>query len=187
MRHGLCHVDQSVMVFLDIQEKFIAVIEGNNAARVVNNASRLLQAARILDIPVLFTEQYSERLGTTHPILQEARPPSSQLIQKTCFSATDSEEFMSYLALTGRKQVVLCGMEAHVVVLQTALSLQNAGYEVFVAEDTVCSRFEEYKTNGIRRLMAAGVQITNRESILFEWMRNNTHPNFREIVKNLIA
>ena len=187
MTPGLCRADDSVMVFLDIQEKLIAVIEGNNAARVVNNASRLLQAARILDIPVLFTEQYSERLGTTHPVLQEARPASSRLVQKTCFSATDNAEFMEYLGLTGRKQVVLCGMEAHVVVLQTALALQSAGYEVFVAEDSVCSRFADYKENGISRLQASGVQITNRESILFEWMRDSTHPNFREIVKNLIA
>lgn len=174
------------MVFLDIQEKLIAAIEGNNATRVVNNASRLLQAASILHVPVLFTEQYSERLGTTHPTLLEARPPESRMIEKTSFNALDNESFKKYLQLSARRQVILCGMEAHVCVLQTAFSLLTDGYSVYVAEDAVCSRFDQNKLNGLRRIELAGAQVTNRESVLYEWMRDSKHPKFREIIKKLI-
>ncbi len=184
---NLCSVDDSVVVFLDIQERLIAVVESNNATQVVNNSSRLLQAAQLLNIPALFTEQYSKGLGKTHPTLLEARPPESRVIEKTAFSACDAGKFNQYLKMTGRKQVILCGIEAHVSVLQTAFSLLDKGYSVFIVEDAVCSRYHDNKINGLKRIQAAGAQITNRESVLFEWMRDNSHPKFRDIVKNLIA
>ncbi len=183
----LCSAENSLVVFIDIQERLIAAIEGNNATTVVNNASRLLQAAHILDVPVLFTEQSSKKLGATHPTLREARPPESRMVEKTCFSACENPDFIKYLELSGRKEVIVCGMETHVCVLQTVFGLLERGYSVHVVEDTVCSRYEHNKINGLNRLQMAGAQITNRESVLFEWMRDSTHPRFREISKKLIV
>ncbi len=180
-------MDNSLVVFLDIQEKLMATIEGKNATSVVNNASRLLQAARILKVPVLFTEQYSNRLGNTHPTLLDARPPQSRVVEKTCFSACDSKEFVRYLEISGRREIIICGVEAHVCVLQTAFSLLKSDYSVFAVEDAVCSRYEHNKFNGLRRIQAAGAQITNRESVLYEWLRDSTHPRFREINRKLLA
>ena len=187
-KHGgtLCSPERSLVVFLDIQEKLIAAVEGKSITHVVNNASRLLQAAHILHVPVLFTEQYSDRLGGTHPTLLDARPPESRVIQKTSFSAYDNENFRKYLDLSGRREIILCGIEAHVCVLQTAFSLLNDGYSVYVVEDAVCSRTEANKLNGLRRIEQAGGQISNRESVLYEWIRDSQHPNFREIIKQLI-
>ncbi len=184
---NLCSAQDSVMVFLDIQERLIAVVEGNSTAKVVNNSSRLLQAAQLLGIPVLFTEQYSRRLGNTHRTLLDARPTDSTIVEKTSFSACDSEKFCNYLEKTGRKQIILCGLEAHVCVLQTAFALLDKGYSVFVVEDAVCARYDINKINGINRIQAAGAQITNRESVIFEWIRDSKHTKFREIVRNLIA
>ena len=183
----LCSVEDSLVVFVDIQERLIAAIEGNNAASVVNNASRLLQAAHALDVPVLFTEQSPKKLGETHPTLLDARPPESRMVEKTSFSACEKEDFVRYLELSGRKEIIVCGMETHVCVLQTTFGLLERGYSVYVVEDAVCSRTSLNKANGLNRMLAAGAQITNRESVLFEWMRDATHPKFREISKKLIV
>jgi nicotinamidase-related amidase len=183
----LCKAENSVLVLIDIQERLIAAIEGNNAAHVINNASRLLQAAKTLNIPVIITEQYAKGLGNTLPTLLDICPTDSPVIHKTSFSACDNDEFNTVLKMTGRNEIILCGMETHVCVLQTAFALLNKQHSVYVVEDAVCSRFEKNKTNGLCRMQNAGAQISNRESVLFEWMRNNAHPNFRDIVKNLIA
>lgn len=183
----LCSADNSLVVFLDIQERLIAAIEGKRAATIVNNASRLLQAAHMLSIPVLFTEQYSEKLGGTHRTLIDAKPPESRMIEKSSFSAYENEDFRKYLKMSGRREIILCGMEAHACVLQTAFALLSDDYSVYVVEDATCSRIEQNKENGIKRIQVAGAQITNCESVLYEWVRDSSHPRFREIIQKLIA
>lgn len=183
----LCSADNSLVVFLDIQERLIAAIEGKSATTIVNNASRLLQAAHMLSIPVLFTEQYSEKLGSTHRTLLDAKPPESRMIKKSSFSAYENEDFRKYLEMSGRREVILCGMEAHACVLQTAFALLADGYSVYVVEDATCSRIEQNKENGLKRIQIAGAQIINCESVLYEWVRDSSHPRFREIIQKLIA
>ncbi len=183
----LCSAENSLVVFLDIQEKLIAAVEGKSATTVVNNASRLLQAAHMLAIPVLFTEQYSEKLGNTHRTLLDAKPPESRMIEKSSFSAYENEDFHKYLEISGRREIILCGMEAHVSVLQTAFALLADGYTVYVVEDATCSRIEQNKDNGLKRVQTAGAQISNCESVLYEWVRDSSHPRFREIIQKLIV
>ena len=84
---------------------------------------------------------------------------------------------------TGKKQLVLVGQEAHVCVLQTAFELHDAGYSVFVAEDSVCSRKQEHRFFALERMRQAGITISNYESVLFEWIRDSTHPKFKELAK----
>ena len=144
---ALCTVENSLVVFIDIQERLIAAIEGKSAASVVNNASRLLQAAHALSVPVLFTEQSPGKLGNTHPTLLEARPPESRMVEKTSFSACEQDEFIRYLELSGRNEIIICGMETHVCVLQTTFDLLGRGYTVSVVEDAVCSRTTDNKNN----------------------------------------
>ena len=88
---------------------------------------------------------------------------------------------MESLEQTGRKQVVVVGQEAHVCVLQTAVELTQAGYAVFVAEDSVCSRKQEHRFFALERMREADVTISNYESVLFEWLRDSRHPNFKEL------
>ena len=136
----------------------------------------MLEAAARLDIPVWLTEQYPKGLGSTVAELASKLPEGTRHIEKTSFSACAA------LPLT-RPQVVLAGMESHVCVLQTALELAAAGREVFVVANAICSRTEINHTNALARMQAAGVVITNTESVVFEWLRDASNEHFRVLSK----
>lgn len=170
----LVRAADSALVVIDIQERLAAVMPAREA--VVRATGILLEAAARLDVPVLLTEQYPKGLGSTVPEVACKLPGGSPRMEKTCFSACAA------LPLT-RPQVVLAGMEAHVCVLQTALELAAAGREVFVVADAVCSRTEANSSNALARLRAAGVTITNTESVVFEWLRDASHEHFRALSK----
>jgi nicotinamidase-related amidase len=160
----------STLVIIDIQERLAAAMPAREA--VIRSTGILLEAASRLDVPVLVTEQYPKGLGPTVAEVARKLPGSAIRIEKTSFSAC------AVLPPT-RPQIVLAGMEAHVCVLQTALELAAAGREVFVVEDAVCSRSEANCANALARLRAAGVTVTNAESVLFEWLRDAAHEHFR--------
>ncbi len=169
----LLRASDSALVVIDIQERLASAMPARET--VVRATGILLEAAARLDIPVLVTEQYSKGLGGTAPELCAKLPEGAVRIEKTSFSACAA------LPLT-RPQVVLTGMEAHVCVLQTALELA-AGREVFVVADAVCSRTEANYENALARLRAAGVTVTNTESVIFEWVRDAAHEQFRYLSK----
>ena len=108
-------------------------------------------------------------------------PDAAQIVEKTCFAASASDEFADLLTLTERRQVVLTGMEAHVCVLQTALELHRAGYEVFVAQDSICSRQQAHVEAAVIRMRDAGIHATLCESVLFEWMADSRHDQFKAV------
>lgn len=172
--------DASQLVLIDVQDKLCSVMEAAALADVVKNCGILLQAAKLLEIPVICTEQYPKGLGATLPELatQLAQPA----IEKTCFSCNDSGTFRARLR-GDRPQVVLTGMESHICVLQTALQLQVAGKQVFVVEDAVISRKPANKANALDRLRQAGVIVTNTESVVFEWLRVAEGETFKQISK----
>jgi hypothetical protein len=143
---------------------------------VVRATGILLEAAALLEIPVLVTEQYPKGLGPTVADVAAKVPRDAVRIEKTAFSGC------AVLPLN-RPQVVVVGMEAHVCVLQTALELAASGSEVFVVADAVCSRAESNYANALARLASAGVIVTNTESVLFEWLRDAAHEQFRAISK----
>ena len=147
--------------------------------QVIANSSRLCQAATLLDIPITHTEQYPQGLGETEPALQAYLP--SAAIEKTSFSCCKAEHFPSRLAHARRKQIVLSGMESHVCVLQTAIQLKQLGYQVFVLEDAICSRYKHHHKNALQRLHQAGIVISSTESTLFEWLRDAKHEHFKAI------
>jgi nicotinamidase-related amidase len=170
----LLRAADSALVVIDIQERLASAMAARE--RVVRAAAFLLDAATRLEIPILVTEQYPRGLGATVAELAAKLPEGCARREKTAFSAR------AVLPLA-RPQVVIAGMEAHVCVLQTALELAGAGYEVFVAEDAVCSRSEDNCRNALERLRASGVVVTNAESVVFEWLRDASHPQFRALSK----
>jgi nicotinamidase-related amidase len=170
----LVRAADSALVIIDVQERLAAVMPSREA--LLRGAGILLEAAARLAVPVIYTEQYPKGLGPTAPELLAKLPAGAVRVEKTAFSACGA------LPLE-RHQVVLAGMETHVCVLQTALELAAAGHEVFVAADAVTSRAEANHVGALARMHAAGVIVTNTESVLFEWMRESTHPQFREISK----
>ena len=177
----LCHVNETILVLVDTQTRLSAAMPDAARARVLNNSGVLLQAAALLNIPVLVTEQYPKGLGHTEPAVARHLPAQAQHFEKTCFSCCGVPGFMDMLHEFSRRHIVLVGMETHVCVLQTALELNDAGNHVFVVEDAVCSRAEAHHHNALARLRQAGVIVSNTESVLFEWLRDASHAHFKQV------
>ncbi|MFM9912718.1 MAG: isochorismatase family protein [Methylophilaceae bacterium] len=175
----LNQTSQSHLVVIDVQERLSGVMEQMALTKVVMNCAILLQAAKLLDIPALHTEQYPKGLGATLPELSQYLGTA---VEKTCFSCYDEPSFRAKLR-GDRPQMVLAGMEAHICVLQTALQLQANGKQVFVVEDAVISRSEDNRRNALRRLRQAGVIVTNTESVVFEWLKMAEGDAFKQISK----
>ena len=152
----------------------------HEAARVEKNCALLLRCAAELRLPVIVTEQYSARLGATLPSLQELVPEFSA-VDKMLFSACVAP-VRDALEASGRRTVLLCGVEAHVCVLQTALDLVEAGYTVFAARDALSSRTPENWNIGWERMMRAGVWPTSTESAVFELLGEAGTPEFKALL-----
>ncbi len=177
----LLRILDSVLVVVDMQSKLSAVMSEIDSEAMHENTVSLLEAAKTLAIPVLVTQQYPQGLGATEPQVFEALPDTAKLFEKTSFSCIGADDFMSALNLMDRKQIILVGQEAHVCILQTALDLMAQGYQVHVVEDVICSRKAEHKFYALQRLQAQNVIITNYESVLFEWLRDANHTDFKVI------
>ena len=169
----------SQLLIIDVQEKLAAAMEPVSIAVLTRNCSTLLQAADLLDVPVIYTEQYPKGLGNTLPSLT-ANLGKAARVEKTAFSCYAVPAFREQLH-TERPHIVLAGMEAHICVLQTALQLQQQDYQVIVAEDAVLSRNLANKENALHRLRQAGIIVSNTESIIFEWLEKAEGDAFKAI------
>lgn len=178
---NLCNADNSLLCVIDIQTKLIDAMPKADAEEVLANSHRLIEAASILNIPILLTEQYPKGLGPTDPSIGKNLPENTQVFDKTGFSCCAAEGFCLALESNKRQQVILIGQESHVCVLQTALELIQRAYQVYVVEDAVCSRNAEHKFFTMNRMQQLGITIINHESILFEWLQGAEHPDFKTI------
>jgi hypothetical protein len=146
------------------------------------NLVTLAAGLKVLEIPMLVTEQYTKGLGFTILPLKNALGDYSS-IEKIAFSCCDEPQFSKALSVTGKKNVILCGIETHVCVLQTAIDLLQAGYQPVVIEDCVSSRKLSDKNTAIERMRQEGVIISSLESILFELTRYSGTETFKAISK----
>ncbi len=177
-----CEIATSTLVVVDIQQRLGDAMPGKVLNRVLQNTVLLTRTAGLLQIPVLQTEQYPEGLGVTHAVVSAALPTGSQSFTKTAFSCAQVTTFMSALDRAAeRRQIILVGMEAHICILQTALDLVMAGFETFVVEDAICSRRLENYQNALDRLRDNGVAVVSAESVVFEWLADSKHPQFKAI------
>ena len=176
----------SLVVVMDVQQKLISAMPNGVKENVIEKINTLLTIANTLSIPIVVTEQYPDGLGHTVPALNEQFTSSVAVIEKTSFSAFDVLDFAELIEKSGRKQIVLVGMEAHICILQTALALQKAGFRVFVVEDGVISRTKTNQDNGLGRLRNAGVIVTNVESVFFEWLGDASRAEFKVLAKLII-
>jgi nicotinamidase-related amidase len=177
----LCDIENSTLLVVDIQTRLTSAMPVKVLARLQRNTGLLLKTAALLNIPVMATEQYPKGLGNTEPEILKLLPDYTRMYEKTSFSSTGAEGLLPDLEASGRKQVVLVGMEAHVCVMQTALEFLGRGYEVFVVADGVCSRQRESYETALIRMRRAGVVICDAESILFEWIKDAKHENFKAV------
>ncbi len=178
---ALLSAANSLLVIVDLQTKLSAVMPATEAKLITENAGSLVKAAAILNIPILVTEQYPKGLGTTDTSIIQKLPEATPIFEKTGFSCCLAEGFCNALESSERKQIILTGIEAHVCVLQTALELLHKGYQVYVVEDAICSRKSVHKVYALQRMQQQGITIINHESVLFEWLRDASHPDFRSI------
>lgn len=172
----------AALVVVDFQEKLAPAIGGGEAveARIV----KLIRMAKLLDIPVLATEQYPKGLGAlTRAVKDEL--DGAEIVEKTAFSCCGSEAFWDRLMALERRQLLVAGAEAHVCVLQTVLDLIANGYQAHVPYDAVGSRTRENYLSAITRMREAGAVITNFESALFEALVRAGTDEFREARKLL--
>lgn len=176
----------SILVLMDIQERLTAVMPSGVGRHLVEQVAILLTAAKALSVPVIVTEQYPKGLGTTEPTLKALLTEADPIIEKTSFSSAKVDGFLKAIAQTKRTQVILTGMETHICIMQSALELQQRGYQVFVVEDAVGSRSPMNKDNALQRLRQAGVIVSNVESIIFEWLGDAKHPEFRKLSKLIL-
>ncbi len=175
---------QCALVVVDIQEKLLPPIF--NKDMLVKNSQLLIRLAKILSIPVMVTTQYRKGLGATVPEIASllTEVPAIDKLEFGCFG---SAQFRAKLkALPGnRNTVLLCGMEAHICVMQTALGALNDGYLVHVASDAVGSRAEWNWTIGLERMKAAGAVISSTEKMMYELLRGSGTPAFKELLPYL--
>ena len=176
-----CRLDDSSLLVIDIQQRLGDAMPGKVLNRVLQNTSLLARAAGLLEVPVLHTEQYPQGLGPTHTLVLESLPEQRRYFTKTTFSCMNADGFPAAIGGLGRRQAVLVGMEAHICVLQTAMDLAATGAEVFVVEDAICSRRLENYQNALDRMRASGINIVSAESVVFEWMGDSRHPQFKTI------
>lgn len=172
----------ALLVLVDIQERLAEAMKMR--ARVSKNCIHLIEAAKLLDLPVVLTEQYSKGLGPTVPEIRQALPAYEPL-EKMTFDCCGTASFLEHVAATGKKQIVLTGMETHVCVLQTCTSLLKEGYTVHLVRDAVCSRTRENFSAGIEFMRDAGAVITGTETVLFQLLEKAGTPEFKAIAKRI--
>ena len=174
--HELMSRGDTALVVIDVQEKLISLVPGFD--RIVWNIGRLIDGAKILGVPVLGTEQYPKGLGST---VRELAHRTGPLTAKITFSCGGCDEFWEKLAALDVPKVLLCGIEAHVCIQQTALDLLAAGYRVYLAVDAIGARFDiDYQT-ALRRMDSAGATLTTTEASLFELCEVAGSPEFKQL------
>ena len=172
---------QCVLVVVDIQEKLLPPI--HEKERLVRNSQLLIRAAKILSLPVIVTTQYSKGLGQTVAEITSLLPDVAPL-DKLEFGCFGNGQFCSTVAnLNGRNTLLLCGMETHICVLQTALGALAQGHHVHVVADSVGSRSELNWKLGLERMRDAGAVISSTEMMIYELLGKSGTPAFKEMLQ----
>ena len=171
--------DQAVLVVIDVQAKLTPAMPSKVYERMRATTAMLVEAAQLLGIPVVTTEQYPQGIGHTVPELAAACKDG--VIEKTSFGCCGEPAFLATLAKRGRRQVIVTGMEAHVCVYQTVLGLLGAGYHVHLVRDAICSRHKEDFRAGVSNAARAGALVVTAEMALFQLLKDSRHAQFRAI------
>ncbi len=170
--------EDTAFVAIDFQEKLMPAMSGME--ELEDKSVRLIKGMKALGIPTIVTQQYTKGLGETIPSIAEALGDFEH-VEKNTFGCMANEEFASKIKELGRKNIVVCGIEAHICVQQTVLQLMEEGYNVYLPADCVSSRSENDKLWSITRMGEAGAVITTYEAVLYEILRDSKAEGFKEI------
>ena len=176
------HTNDTIAMAIDYQEKLVPAMREKD--KLISNSYKLIKGLEILDIPVVYTQQYTKGLGMTisELIMEDHIFEHFEKIKYSCYA---DESIRDYIDLINKRNIILCGVEAHICVLQTALDLKEAGYNVILVTDCIDSRKEIDKEMAIKRAIQEDIYVTTYESVLFELLGGADDSKFKEI-SNLI-
>ncbi|HEX7955420.1 MAG TPA: hydrolase [Pyrinomonadaceae bacterium] len=172
---------RTALAVIDVQESFRPHIQ--DFAELAARCALVAHAARLLGLPVVVTEQYPKGLGHTAAEIAAVMPEGFEAIEKTAFSSCGAQTFVARLEEAGARQVLLCGIEAHVCVNQTTHDLLARGYQVHLLTDCVSSRTAQNRQTGLDKMFRAGALPSSTELALFELLRDARHEQFKSIQK----
>jgi len=172
----LISAENSALLVIDVQEKLLPGVFENES--LVKNCEWLMKVAQLMEVPVLGSEQYPRGIGPSAEALRNLLP-EEDFLPKTVFSCADDAQCMERIQGMDRDVIVICGMEAHVCVLQTALRLKEEGKTVFVVADAISARSALDTEYAIARMREEGIKIVTREMVGFEWVRRSDAPQFK--------
>ncbi|MBN2457337.1 MAG: hydrolase [Sedimentisphaerales bacterium] len=176
----MLRIQDCSLVVVDVQGKLAQLMYEKEP--LFKNIQILIKAVKILQVPILWCQQCPEALGPTVPEIARLLS-ANEPINKASFSCWPNREFNDHLKSLSGNQVLICGIETHVCIYQTAIDLLQAGYEVNVVADAVSSRTIENKNIGLEKIKAAGAKFTSTEMVIFELLKTAEHPRFKEIVR----
>ena len=174
------HITSNASLFLIIDDQVRLLPSIYDAEKMLHNTEILIQGLKILNVPMVITQQYTKGLGMSDSSIY-LHTGTEDYLEKRTFSCWKDENIRHYIETSGRRQVNLCGIETHICVLQTALDLVHAGYETVLVTDCTSSRKSSDKATALQRMIQEGVTLTSYESLLFEMMETSLHPHFKEI------
>lgn len=173
-------IQKSVLVVIDVQGKLAQLMYAKET--LFKNIQILIEAAKILNIPVIWCQQCPDSLGPTLPEIAQLLTDNKP-IDKASFSCCGAEQFNNALGTIARPQVLLCGIETHVCIYQTAMDLHEKKYDVNIITDAVSSRTVQNKDLALKKMTAGGINIYSTEMALFELLKTAEHPQFKQIAK----
>lgn len=172
--------EKTAFVLIDVQGKLVEIVY--ESEKMIKNLKTLIEALKILEIPIIWLEQYPEGLGKTTPDIAELLTGYAP-IRKMTFDACKNEQFMKALRATGKTQMLVAGIEAHICVWQTACGLKKLGYHVEVAKNAISSRRLEDKEIGLEKMRSAGIIITGVETAIYELLEAAGTEQFKKILR----
>ncbi len=182
MRHeNTLDAAQTALVIIDMQEAFRASI--SDFAEIAVRIALMAHAAQLLGVPVIVTEQYPKGLGHTAGEIRSVLPESLEFIEKTAFSSCGAQTFTNELQRVRARQVLVCGIEAHVCVNQTTHDLLARGYQVHLLTECITARAEHNRQTGLAKMQQSGALPSSIEMALFELMRDAAHEQFKAVQK----
>jgi nicotinamidase-related amidase len=170
--------EDAALAVIDIQGNLYLAMDEKEF--LLANTAKLIKGINILEIPIILTEQV--KIGPTIPELAALMPEVEPII-KNSFSCCGDDQFMAALTAAGKRQVLVCGIEAHVCAYQTSMDLMERGYEVYLVADAVSSRTARNRELGIRKLLASGAILTGTEMALFELLKTATDPKAKDLFR----
>tara|TARA_A100001388_G_C28555476_1_gene396956 strand:- start:21 stop:572 length:552 start_codon:yes stop_codon:yes gene_type:complete len=174
--------NDSTLLLIDIQEKLIKKIFNSNS--VIDHSKKIVDIFSYLKIPIIYSEQYPNGLGKTiNPIDEKLKKIKALKIEKTTFSCISNKNDTEIRKIFPKNQVIICGIETHICILQTSIDLYNKGYEVFVISEAVSSRDERHMNLAFDRLVKNGISLINFEMLIFELIRDSKDKSFKELSK----